>query len=118
MLLSTHVSLHDAIAKVKKDEVVKLVRFSSETLGNLLGRKISIAVAGLNPHASEGGMFGSEEADEIAPAIGQCKAEGIDVTGPYAPDTIFARYNGAFDAIIALSHPSARCSSRFHSLRR
>ena len=109
VLLSTHVSLRHAIELVKTDRLVKLIRFSNEQLTKLLGRDIKIAVAGLNPHASEQGMFGSEEADEIAPAIEQCRDEfGIEVTGPYSPDTIFLRgFTGEFDAVIACYHDQA-----------
>ena len=108
VLLSTHLSLLDAIALIKKDSLVELIEFSSAQLSKLLGRDVSIAVAGLNPHASEGGMFGSEEHDEIIPAIEHCRSLGINVSGPYAPDTIFLRgYKGDFDGVIALYHDQA-----------
>ncbi len=108
VLLSTHLSLTDAIGLVKTDKLVDLIKFSAEQLGKLLGREVSIAVAGLNPHASEGGMFGTEEQEEIIPAIEQCSLFGINVTGPYAPDTIFLRgYKGDFDGVIALYHDQA-----------
>ncbi len=109
VLLSTHLSLTGAIDLVKTDRLVELIRFSSAKLGELLGRDVSIAVAGLNPHASEGGMFGSEERDEIIPAIEYCRdALGIKVSGPYSPDTVFLRgYKGDFDGVIALYHDQA-----------
>ena len=109
VLLSTHLSLTDAIALVKKDRLVGLIRFSAAELSKLLGRDVSIAVAGLNPHASEGGMFGSEEHDEVTPAINICRNEyGINVSGPYSPDTIFLRgFRGDFDGVIALYHDQA-----------
>lgn len=109
VLLSTHLSLTDAIALVKKDSLIELVRFSAGELGKLLGRDVSIAVAGLNPHASEGGMFGSEEQNEIIPAIEHCRDTlGINVSGPYSPDTIFLRgFHGDFDGVIALYHDQA-----------
>ena len=109
VLLSTHTSLRNAIELVKTERLAKLIRFSNYQLSKLLGRKLKIAVAGLNPHASELGMFGSEEADEITPAIDQCRGEfGIDVTGPYSPDTIFLRgFSGDFDAVIACYHDQA-----------
>src|SRR5690606_28429681 len=108
VLLSTHVPLRRAIDLVTRDSVAKLIRFSSLALTDLLGRPVKLAVAGLNPHASEGGMFGTEEADEIEPAIADCIAEGIDVSGPYSPDTIFVRaHRGEFDAVIACYHDQA-----------
>jgi len=108
VLLSTHLALTKAIEKVRKEPLVDLIEFSNSTLGKLLGRKIKIAVAGLNPHASENGMFGSEEASEIVPAVEECRARGIDVSGPYSPDTVFLRCARAeFDAVIALYHDQA-----------
>jgi 4-hydroxythreonine-4-phosphate dehydrogenase len=108
VLLSTHVSLLDAIARVKKDGLVELIKFTNARLAEMLGRDVSIAVAGLNPHASEGGMFGTEEAAEIIPAVEQCRGEGINVSGPFSPDTIFLRgAKGEFDAVIACYHDQA-----------
>lgn len=108
VLLSTHLSLRDAIDRVRTSALVELIRFSDGTLADLLGRRPKIAVAGLNPHASEGGMFGSEEHDEIAPAVETCAAEGVDVSGPYSPDTVFLRgYRGDFDLVVACYHDQA-----------
>ena len=108
VLLSTHVSLLNAIDLVKKESFVKLIKFSNTTLSALLRKDIRIAVAGLNPHASEGGMFGNEEADEIIPAIEECQHAGIDVLGPFSPDTIFLRgFRGEFDAVISCYHDQA-----------
>lgn len=109
VLLSTHVSLVDAINLVKKENLVHLILFTNRELERLLKRRVKIAVAGLNPHASEGGMFGAEEADEIAPAIKQCREKhGVDVSGAYSPDTIFLRgYKGEFDAVVACYHDQA-----------
>ena len=109
VLLSTHVSLRDAIDLVKQEKLVELIKFSHEALSALLKRDAKIAVAGLNPHASEGGMFGAEEADEILPAITECREKfGIQVFGAFSPDTIFLRgFKGEFDAIISCYHDQA-----------
>lgn len=109
VLLSTHVSLLDAIDLVKKENLIELIVFTDKTLSNLLKRKVKIAVAGLNPHASESGMFGDEEAGEIIPAIETAREKfGIDVSGAYSPDTIFLRgFKGEFDAVIACYHDQA-----------
>jgi 4-hydroxythreonine-4-phosphate dehydrogenase len=108
VLLSTHLPLVEAIEKVKSEALIRLLEFSSDQLQNLLGRRVRIAVAGLNPHASEDGMFGHEEEDEIAPAIEHCRGNGIEVSGPYSPDTIFLRgFRGEFDAVIACYHDQA-----------
>lgn len=109
VLLSTHVSLRDAIKLVTKDRLIELIQFTSDQFSRLLRKSPTIAVAGLNPHASEGGMFGTEEADEMEPAIKHCRDElGIDVSGPYSPDTIFLRgFKGEFDAVVACYHDQA-----------
>ena len=110
VLLSTHVSLRDALELITKENLVKLIRFTNRQLAALLKKQnVKIAVAGLNPHASEGGMFGFEEEREILPAIRECREQfGIDVTGAYSPDTIFLRgFRGEFDAVIACYHDQA-----------
>ena len=108
VLLSTHHSLRDAIEMVKKDALVNLITFTEREMFELLGKSPKIAVAGLNPHASEGGKFGKEEAEVISPAIDECRAINIDVSGPYSPDTIFLRgFRGDFDVVIALYHDQA-----------
>lgn len=108
VLLSTHLSLRLAIDHVSEDSLVRLIEFSDRQLSALLHRKVRIAVAGLNPHASEGGLFGSEEQEEIIPAVKSCREKGIDVSGPFSPDTIFLRgFNGEFDAVVACYHDQA-----------
>lgn len=109
VLLSTHLSLRDAIEVVTTANVSELIRFTDRELGQLLGKKVKIAVAGLNPHASEQGQFGSEEAERIGPAIEECKmVHEIDVSGPFSPDTVFIRgYRGEFDAVVACYHDQA-----------
>ena len=102
VLLSVHLSLRDAIAHVLADDIAALARLTSREFSRLYGRKPTIAVAGLNPHAGEGGQFGSEER-EISKAIEQCKGE-IDITGPHSPDTIFRR---KCDVVLALYHDQA-----------
>ena len=73
-------SLTDAIKKVTTENLIELIAFSDKELSKLLGRRPKLAVAGLNPHASEGGMFGDEETTQIAPAVKTCQVNGIDVT--------------------------------------
>ncbi len=109
VLLSTHVSLRRAIELLTADSLADLIRFTDRELARLLKRRVRIAVAGLNPHASEQGMFGDEEANEIVPAVVRCRDEfGIDVSGPYSPDTIFLRgHRGEFDVVVACYHDQA-----------
>ncbi len=109
VLLSTHLSLRDALELVKRERLIELIKLSNHEFERLLGRRVKMAVAGLNPHASEGGMFGTEEQNEIIPAIEYCQNElGIDISGPYSADTVFLRCSQKeFDAVIALYHDQA-----------
>ncbi|MEO8073321.1 MAG: 4-hydroxythreonine-4-phosphate dehydrogenase PdxA [Acidobacteriota bacterium] len=109
VLLSTHVSLRDAIDLVKKEKLVELIKFSHREISKLLKKDARLAIAGLNPHASEGGMFGTEEADEIIPAVDECRKKyDINISGPFSPDTIFLRgFRGEFDGVISCYHDQA-----------
>jgi 4-hydroxythreonine-4-phosphate dehydrogenase len=105
----SHVSTHVALAKVP--ELVtpaRLTRVIKLTVAALKGFGITqprIGVAALNPHAGEGGLFGREDNEIVAPTIATLRSEGMDVTGPFAGDTIFVRaLAGAFDAVIAMFH--------------
>jgi 4-hydroxythreonine-4-phosphate dehydrogenase len=107
MLATIHLSLRDAINAVTSEAVSRAIELAHNAAPwlSITQRKPRIAVAGLNPHASEDGMFGDEEARHIAPAIVACKERGIDVSGPYPPDTIFMRAKrGEFDIVIAMTH--------------
>ena len=110
VLVSIHMSLRDAIEAVTVDGVLQTLRIAHRALAAVLGRAPKIGVAGLNPHAGEGGLFGSEERETIAPAIAAARAEGIDADGPHAPDTVFMRARakaqgaGEFDVVIAMYH--------------
>lgn len=110
VLLSIHVSLQEAIAQVNQPNIVQTLHITHQFLTKALGRPPRLAVAGLNPHAGEGGRFGREEIDTIAPAVAAARAQGMDVQGPLPPDTVFMRARhtpqrpGAFDAVIALYH--------------
>jgi len=105
VLVSIHMSLRHAIEAVNFDGVLQTLRITHAALGAALGKAPRIAVAGLNPHAGEGGLFGSEEQEIIAPAIATACAEGIDAHGPYAPDTVFMRARtGEFDVVVAMYH--------------
>ncbi|GAA4328968.1 4-hydroxythreonine-4-phosphate dehydrogenase PdxA [Variovorax defluvii] len=110
VLVSIHMSLRDAIEAVRFGNVLQTLRITHASLSAVLGRAPKIGVAGLNPHAGEGGLFGSEEREIIAPAIAAARAEGIDADGPHSPDTVFmraratARRAGAFDVVVAMYH--------------
>jgi 4-hydroxythreonine-4-phosphate dehydrogenase len=110
VLVSIHVSLRQALEAVTYHNVLETLRITHQALSRLLGRAPKIGVAGLNPHAGEGGLFGQEEIQIIQPAMAQAAAEGLDVHGPYAPDTIFMRARrkssspGEFDVVLAMYH--------------
>ena len=110
VLVSIHVSLREAIEAVRFDAVLETLRITHAALGLVLGRPPRLGVAGLNPHAGEGGLFGREEIEVIAPAIVAAKAEGILASGPFAPDTVFmrarttAKHPGEFDVVVAMYH--------------
>lgn len=105
VLLSIHVSLRQALEAVTRDNVLQTLRITHAALQSLLGRAPRIAVAGLNPHAGEGGLFGREEIEIIAPAMDQARSEGMEVHGPHAPDTVFMRARrGEFDVVVAMYH--------------
>jgi 4-hydroxythreonine-4-phosphate dehydrogenase len=106
VLVSIHVSLREALDRVTFDNVLQTIRITHAALSQSLGRAPRIAVAGLNPHAGEGGLFGREEIEVIHPAIAAAKAEGINAQGSFPPDTIFMQARGfkKFDAVIAMYH--------------
>lgn len=110
VLVSIHVSLRDAIAAVTQGNVQQTLQITHAALLRSLGRVPRIAVAGLNPHAGEGGLFGREEIEVISPAIAAARAQGLDVHGPFAPDTVFMRARstpgraGEFDVVVAMYH--------------
>jgi 4-hydroxythreonine-4-phosphate dehydrogenase len=103
--VSTHVSLKMAIARAKKDRVLKIIELTSAAVSRLRSNP-RIAVAGLNPHAGENGLFGDEEIQEIRPAVEAAGNKGIPVEGPLAPDTLFylAVQKKRYDAIVCMYH--------------
>ena len=110
VLVSIHVSLREALDAITVGRVLETLRITHTALTALLGRKPRIAVAGVNPHAGEGGLFGREEIEVVQPAISQARQEGMDVHGPYAPDTVFMRarqkpgIQREFDVVVAMYH--------------
>ena len=110
VLVSIHLSLRDAIEAVTHKQVLQTLQITHDSLSRVLGRAPRIAVAGLNPHAGEGGLMGREELDVIAPAVLAAQAQGLLASGPYPPDTVFMRarhtsqHPGEFDAVVAMYH--------------
>ena len=110
VLVTIHQSLRSAIDAVTFDAVLETIRIAHRAAARWGAAHPRIAVAGLNPHAGEGGLFGSEETTIIGPAIEAARAEGIDASGPHPPDTVFMRarnapgHPGAFDIVVAMTH--------------
>ena len=110
VLVSIHVSLRAAIDAVTFENVLQTLLITHASLQRVLGRTPRIAVAGLNPHAGEGGLFGREELEVIVPAMQAAVAQGCDVSGPWAPDTVFMRARqklgkpAEFDVVVAMYH--------------
>jgi 4-phospho-D-threonate 3-dehydrogenase / 4-phospho-D-erythronate 3-dehydrogenase len=108
VVLSHHVSLRSALDLVSKDRLAGLIRFAGAEYRRIFKDEPRIGVAGLNPHAGEDSLFGEEEEKEIAPAIEQCREEGLDVWGPYPPDTLYLRAaRKEFNLVVALYHDQA-----------
>jgi len=103
--VSTHTALRVACRKVSQRRVLETIRLA-HAAGRRFGvRAPRVAVAGLNPHAGEGGLFGREEIREIIPAISAARQEGINALGPFPPDTVFSRgFRGEFDCVVAMYH--------------
>jgi 4-hydroxythreonine-4-phosphate dehydrogenase len=110
VLVSIHMSLREALDAITIDQVLETLRITHRALTPLLGRKPRIAVAGVNPHAGEGGLFGREEIEVLQPCVSAAREEGLDVHGPFAPDTVFMRARQRadgqreFDVVIAMYH--------------
>ncbi len=103
--VSTHVSLAEAIRRVRRDRIERIIDLTCDAVARLRDSP-RIAVAGLNPHAGENGLFGDEEIREIAPAVAWAKERGLPIEGPFPPDTLFyqAVRRKRFDAIVCMYH--------------
>lgn len=103
--VSTHVSLRVACERATKGRVLKVIRLADEGMRQLGYKNPRIAVAGLNPHCSENGLFGEEEIKEIIPAVEEAKSQGLNVEGPVSPDIVFVKCQaGEYDIVVAMYH--------------
>ena len=109
VLISTHVPLVEALTLVRRERIERIVKLTDRELRRWGINDPRIAVAALNPHGAEGGLFGVEEASELAPAVASCREnEHIDARGPFSADTVFLRASrGEFDAVVACYHDQA-----------
>ena len=110
VLVTIHMSLREAINAVTFDAVLQTIVIAHRAAAGWGQPRPRIAVAGLNPHAGEGGLFGDEEIRIIGPAVRAARSQGIDAHGPFAPDTVFMRarhspgHTGEFDIVVAMTH--------------
>ncbi|KRC51944.1 4-hydroxythreonine-4-phosphate dehydrogenase [Leifsonia sp. Root227] len=105
VLVTIHEPLREAIQNVTEESILRVTRLANDALLRSGNKSPRIGVAGLNPHAGENGLLGREEIDIIGPAVEKARAEGIDVHGPFPPDTVFLRARkGDFDVVIAQYH--------------
>lgn len=111
--VSTHVSLRAAIDRVRPPRIIEVLQLTHEAVRRLGAERPRLAVAGLNPHAGEGGLFGDEESLYIAPAIEEARRLGMDVHGPLPGDTVFFRtLQGEFDGAVAMYHDQGHVAAK------
>ena len=114
--VTLHMALRDVFRHLSSESVLERIRLLDELLPSLIDRKPAIAVAALNPHASDGGLFGDEESSLIAPAVEQARRLGINVSGPWPADTLFVRADkGDFDGIVAMYHDEGHIAMKLRS---
>ena len=103
--VSTHVALREAIERATPERELAVIHLAHDALKKLGVEEPRIAVAGLNPHAGENGLFGTEDAERIRPAVEKAIEEGLDVSGPHPPDTVFSQAKqGRFDIVVVQYH--------------
>jgi len=103
--VSTHVSLREAIDRAQPERELAVIRLAHRSLKKLGVESPRVAVAGLNPHAGENGLFGKEDLEKIRPAVKAALEEGVDASGPWAPDTVMMRARqGYFDVVVVQYH--------------
>ena len=115
---TTHVSMRDACDLITRERVLNVIHLADKALRLMGKEKRRIAVAGLNAHSSENGLFGWEEEKAIIPAIEAAKAEGLNVTGPVPPDTVFVKaLGGQFDLVVAMYHDQGHIPLKLSGFR-
>lgn len=113
MMLTTHVSLRKACDAVTREKVLSMIELADESLKTFGIPQPRIAVAGLNPHSGEGGLFGTEEQTGSIPAINDAKAKGINAIGPVPADVVFLKArDGQYDLVLAMFHDQANMASK------
>lgn len=116
--VTTHCALIEACRLIRKERVLKVIKLADKACKMLGIDKPKIGVAGLNPHCSENGLFGTEEASEIIPAIHEAQSEGIDVQGPESPDIVFVKCKaGIYDIVVAMYHDQGHIPLKLNSFQ-
>ena len=111
--VSAHVSLRDALELIRRKRIVRTIQLGAEVLKRLGMPRARLAVAGVNPHASDSGLFGNEEEREIRPAVTQARRAGFRVEGPLSPDTVFLRATqGEFNLVVAMYHDQGHIAAK------
>ena len=111
--VSTHLSLREAIERVRPERILKVLELADDGIRKLGVDNPRLAVAGLNPHAGEGGLFGDEDSKYITPAIEEARRRGLDASGPHPGDTVFFRtLHGEFDGAIAMYHDQGHVAAK------
>jgi 4-hydroxythreonine-4-phosphate dehydrogenase len=117
--VTSHVPLASVAGHITRDAVLRAIRLTDSTMRDAGMAAPRIAVAGLNPHAGDGGNFGREEIDAIGPAVEDARRNGADVQGPFPPDTVFVRArNGAFDAVVTMYHDQGQIAMKLMGFER
>lgn len=116
--VTTHVPLRRACELITEERVLSTIGLAAQACRSMGIASPKIAVAGLNPHSSEGGLFGTEEKDAIIPAISRAKSGGMTVEGPVPPDTVFVKAAaGAYDIVVAMYHDQGHIPLKLHGFR-
>lgn len=116
--VTTHCALIEACRLIRKERVLKVIRLANKACKMLGIEKPKIGVAGLNPHCSENGLFGTEETSEIIPAIQMARNDGISVQGPESPDTVFVKCKaGIYDIVVAMYHDQGHIPLKLNSFQ-
>jgi 4-hydroxythreonine-4-phosphate dehydrogenase len=112
--VSTHVSLREACDRVTKDRIIRVIDLTWDALKNFGISRPRIAVAGLNPHCGEGGIFGREDDEEVSPAVESARRKGYEVAGPIPADTVFSKMKGGlYDAVVVMYHDQGHIPMKF-----
>ncbi len=116
--VSTHVSLRQACDAVRRERVLKVIELTHDAVRRMTAGRARLGVAGLNPHCGEGGLFGTEDDEEVAPAVRAARERGIEVEGPVPADTLFPKLRGGqYDAVVAMYHDQGHVPTKLLGFR-